>query len=153
MPSIHHLRRELTIQTDLETAWNFIRSPANLDAITPDDMDFEIVSDVPEEMYEGLLIEYRIGVPLLGKQPWLTEIKHIRDHHSFVDEQRVGPYKMWLHYHEITESGAGVTFRDHVTYTLPFGPLGSIAYALYVKNELNRVFDFREKAMSQLLES
>lgn len=147
MPKVHQIKREITIPTDLGSAWDFIRSPANLNKITPDDMDFEIVSELPDTMYNGLLIEYRIGIPLLGKQTWLTELKHIRERHSFVDEQRTGPYKLWFHYHEITEIADGVRFRDHVSYIMPFGPLGSIARALYVKNELARVFDFREKAM------
>ncbi|MFT5837357.1 MAG: ligand-binding SRPBCC domain-containing protein, partial [Candidatus Azotimanducaceae bacterium] len=101
MPKIYELYREQTIHTDLETAWNFIRSPQNLDKITPADMAFEIIGELPVEMYDGLLIEYRVGIPLIGKQTWLTELKHIRERHSFVDEQRIGPYKIWYHYHEI----------------------------------------------------
>lgn len=147
MPKVHQIKRELTIQTDLETAWDFIRTPANLNKITPDDMDFEIVGKVPDAMYDGMLIEYRIGIPLIGKQTWLTELKHIRERHSFVDEQRTGPYKFWFHYHEIAEVDDGIRFRDHVNYIMPFGPLGSIARCLYVKNELERVFNYREKAM------
>mgnify|MGYP005843734733 CR=1 FL=1 len=147
MPKIFEIKRDLTIQTDLATAWDFIRSPANLDKITPDDMDFEIVGDPPDAMYDGLLIEYRVGIPLIGKQTWLTELKHIREHHSFVDEQRTGPYKFWFHYHEITEVETGIRFRDHVRYIMPLGPLGAIARAFYVKNELERVFNYREKAM------
>ncbi len=151
MPTIHHLTRDQVIDTDLETAWEFIKSPANLDKITPSDMNFEIVSDLPKEMHEGLLIEYRIGIPILGKQPWLTEIKHIRNKHSFVDEQRAGPYKLWLHYHEIQECANGVRFHDHVIYIPPFGIIGNLANTFYIKNELKSVFDFRESAMKQLL--
>ena len=147
MPKIHQIQRELILRTDLGTAWDFMSSPANLNKITPDDMNFKIVSDLPNEMFNGLLIEYQIGIPLIGKQTWLTELKHIRERQSFVDEQRVGPYKFWFHYHEITEVEDGIRFRDQVKYIMPFGPLGSIARALYVKNELERVFDFREKAM------
>jgi ligand-binding SRPBCC domain-containing protein len=153
MPTIHQLYREQTIATDLNTAWDFIRSPQNLDRITPDDMAFEIVSKLPEAMYNGLLIEYRIGIPLVGKQAWLTELKHIREHHSFVDEQLIGPYKLWYHYHQITEVEGGVCFTDHVKYVMPFGPLGAIAHAIYVKNQLKTVFDFREKAMVEHLSS
>jgi ligand-binding SRPBCC domain-containing protein len=149
MPKVYQIKREITVQTDLDTAWNFIRSPGNLNKITPDDMDFEIVSDLPDAMFEGLLIEYRIGIPLLGKQTWLTELKHIRERHSFVDEQRSGPYKFWFHYHEVTEVGGGVRFRDHVRYIMPLGPLGTIARAVYVKKELERVFDYREKPMRE----
>ena len=85
MPKIYQLHREQVIATDLETAWDFMSSPKNLDAITPDDLSFEIITEVPEVMYNGLLIEYRVGIPLLGKQTWLTELKHIRNNHSFVD--------------------------------------------------------------------
>jgi ligand-binding SRPBCC domain-containing protein len=150
MPKIHTLHRELIIDTDLPTAWEFISSPKNLDAITPDDLSFEIVTEVPEKMYNGLLIEYEVGVPFLGKQTWLTELKHIREQHSFVDEQLIGPYKLWFHYHEITEVEGGVRFVDHVNYVVPFGPLGSIANALYVKNQLKYVFDHREKVTPAL---
>lgn len=147
MPTVYEVKREVTVQTDLETAWDFIRSPSNLNKVTPDDMDFEIVSDLPDAMFEGLLIEYRVGIPLLGKQTWLTELKHIRERHSFVDEQRTGPYKFWFHYHEVMEVLDGVRFRDHVRYIMPLGPLGAVARALYVRKELERVFDYREKAM------
>ncbi len=149
MPKIHQLSREQIIATDLNTAWDFIRSPANLDKITPDDMAFEIVSDLPEEMYDGLLIEYRVGIPFMGKQTWLTELKHIRDRHSFVDEQRVVPYKLWYHYHEITQVAGGVRFKDQVTYIMPFGPIGEIARAVYVKSQLETIFDYRREAMER----
>jgi ligand-binding SRPBCC domain-containing protein len=148
MPKIYQLCREQIIATDLASAWEFISSPQNLDRITPDDMDFKIVSELPEQMYNGLLIEYLVGIPMLGKQRWLTELKHIRERHSFVDEQRIGPYKLWYHYHEINEVEGGVRFIDRVNYVMPFGPLGAIARAVYVKNELNRIFDYRQQAMA-----
>lgn len=151
MTTIHTLYREQTIPTEIDRAWEFMSAPANLDAITPPDMSFEIITPVPEKMYEGLLIEYRVGIPILGKQSWLTELKHIREGHSFVDEQRIGPYKLWIHYHEVTEVEGGVRFVDRVTYVLPFGPLGGLAHALYVKNQLKRIFDYRRTAMEQQL--
>ena len=150
MTAIHKLQREQIIATNLNTAWEFIRRPQNLNRITPDDMTFEIISDVPEEMYNGLIIEYRIGIPLIGKQPWLSEIKHVKDHHSFVDEQRIGPYRLWYHYHEISEHTNGVRFVDKVHYSLPFGIIGSIAHCVYVKRQLNYIFGYREKAMSEV---
>ena len=152
MSKIYTLYREHVVKTDIDSAWDFIRSPRNLDAITPDDMPFEIVTELPDIMYNGLLIEYRIGIPFIGKQTWLTEIKHIRDHHSFVDEQRSGPYKLWYHYHEIHPYGKDVRFIDRVTYILPLGPLGPIVYYFYVKKQLQNIFDYRAKAISKLLE-
>lgn len=151
MPKVHKLYREQTIQTDLETAWKFVSRPENLNKITPDDLDFNIITDLPEVMSNGLIIEYRIGIPLLGKQTWLTEIKHIRDHHSFVDEQRIGPYKLWYHYHEINETPAGIQFIDQVHYALPYGPCGAIAHTIYVKNKLQQIFNYRQTALPKVL--
>lgn len=115
-------------------------------------MPFEIISDVPDAMYDGLLIEYRVGVPVLGWQTWLTELKHIRELHSFVDEQRIGPYKLWYHYHEISETPDGIRFLDEVHYALPFGPLGTLAHATFVRRQLQHIFDYREQALRKALE-
>ena len=149
MPKIHTLLREQRVPTDLDTAWDFIRRPENLNKITPEDMHFEIVSEVPDLMRNGLIIEYRIGIPLLGKQVWLSELKHVRERHSFVDEQRIGPYLLWYHYNEITECSEGVCFIDRVHYSLPFGPIGDIAHLLYVKGQLKHIFDYRKIAMER----
>lgn len=151
MPKIHQLHREQIVSTDLDTAWAFIQSPKNLDRITPDDMPFEIVSPLPSRMYNGLLIEYRVGVPFVGMQTWLTELKHIRERHSFVDEQRIGPYRLWYHYHEIAEVEGGVRFVDRVNYVMPFGPFGEIARAVFVKKQLETVFDYRREALEREL--
>jgi ligand-binding SRPBCC domain-containing protein len=146
---MYTLRRELTIPTSLEEAWNFISRPENLNLITPDDMKFRILSDVPDLMYNGLLIRYVVGIPFLGSQNWLTEIRHIRDHHSFVDEQRIGPYRFWHHRHVVEETDGGIRFTDEVTYALPFSIFGKLAHVLFVRSMLARIFDFREHALKK----
>jgi len=151
MAHIYTMEREQIIACDLQLAWDFISTPKNLDLITPPNMCFEIITDVPEKMYDGLLIQYRVGIPLLGKQNWLSELKHIREGHSFVDEQLIGPYKLWYHYHEVTQVEGGVKFTDRVHYAPPFGPLGTLAHAIYIKRELERVFSYRKEAMVQHL--
>lgn len=145
------LKREQTVPTTLERAWEFIRTPSNLNLITPDDLQFTICSDVPEEMYDGLLIDYRIRIPVVGTTRWVTEIKHIRPFHSFVDEQRIGPYSFWYHYHELTEVDGGIRCVDEVSYALPWGPAGRLAHALFVKSTLKRIFDYRAEKMAELL--
>ena len=69
---------EQKINTDINKLWNFISSPKNLSKITPDYMDFKILSEIPNEMYEGLIISYTVR-PILGfKLNWVTEITHIK---------------------------------------------------------------------------
>ncbi len=148
---MYTLQRSQVIPTDLETAWSFIEDPRNLDRITPEDMRFEIVTDIPATMFNGLLIEYRIDLPDIGRQKWVTEIKHIRPQQSFVDEQRIGPYSMWFHYHEIEAVEGGVLFKDQVNYVPPFGPIGQLVHSLYIRERLRTIFDYRAVSMREHL--
>ena len=113
------LERQQRVGATMEQAWDFLQNPANLDRITPSDLRFRIVTEVPAIMHEGLIVEYRITIPLLGAHTWVTEIKHIHPGHSFVDEQRLGPYRFWYHYHEIRQEGDAVLLVDRVCYQPP----------------------------------
>lgn len=149
---MHTLHKEAVVDTSLAKAWDFIRNPANLNEITPDDMGFEIVSDMPEEMCEGMLVQYRVKIPFMGTQPWLSELKHIVPGRSFVDEQKIGPYKLWYHYHGIEAVDGGVKFIDNVTYEVPFGVFGEMAHALFIRKTLERIFAYREQRIQAVLE-
>jgi ligand-binding SRPBCC domain-containing protein len=147
---MHELVREQHFPVSQDTLWEFISRPENLDRITPPDMRFSILSPLPETMYTGLLIRYRIGLPMFGTREWVTEIKHIREGIAFVDEQRFGPYRFWYHYHEIREEDGHAVMRDIVHYRLPFGVLGRLVHALVVRRMLGNVFDFRREKMAEL---
>ncbi len=139
------------IKSDIETVWEFISSPKNLSKITPDYMGFNILSDLSEgKMYPGQIIEYYV-TPVAGiKMHWVTEITHVKDKEYFVDEQRFGPYALWHHKHFIKEVPGGVEMIDVVHYKAPFGFLGKIAVALFIKKKLKTIFDYRYNKMEEL---
>ena len=145
------LERQQRVTGTLEQAWTFLQNPANLDRITPPDLQFRIVTDIPAIMYNGLIVEYRITIPLIGTHAWVTEIKHIREGLSFVDEQRLGPYRFWHHYHEIRQDKGGVLLMDRICYQPPFGVLGRLAHRLYIRRTLERIFDYRQLRLEELL--
>ncbi len=145
------LRRKQYFKASLEETWAFLKNPFNLNHITPPELNFEIVSKVPEEMFNGMIIEYSIRIPRIGKQKWITEIKHIRQNHSFVDEQRIGPYTFWYHYHELKSQTSGVISFDTVYYLPPFGVFGKVLHALYIKKQLHKIFDFRRDKLAEIL--
>lgn len=148
---MYQLHREILLDVPCEALWNFIATPVNLNLLTPPELDFQIVSEVPERMYNGLTIEYRIRIPWFGTQHWLTEIKHIREGVSFVDEQRLGPYRFWYHYHHIKNLGTKKSvMADHVTYALPFGPVGEIVHSLRVRQMLRDIFDYRRNKLLEM---
>ncbi|GAB1309204.1 SRPBCC family protein [Urechidicola sp. KH5] len=146
--AFYQFKRIQKLNASLEEVWDFISSPANLKVITPDYMGFDITSeDLPEKMYEGMIISYKVS-PLLGiKTTWVTEITKVRDLEYFVDEQRVGPYKLWHHQHKIEKIENGVLMTDIVSYAPPFGFLGKIANALVIENKLNEIFEYRKHAV------
>ncbi|MHC1706751.1 MAG: hypothetical protein AB9842_04410 [Bacteroidales bacterium] len=130
--------------------WDFISSPANLKLITPPYMGFDIINkDNTGKMYPGMIISYHVS-PLLGiKTLWVTEITHVKESEFFVDEQRVGPYKLWHHQHILKEIPGGVLMEDIVTYQPPLGFLGRIANSLIIRNKLNEIFDFRKVRLEE----
>ena len=145
------LERQQRVTASMEQAWAFLQNPANLDRITPPDLQFRIVTDVPAVMSNGLIVEYRITIPLLGTHTWVTEIKHSREGHSFVDEQRLGPYRFWYHYHEIQQVNDGVLLIDKVFYQPPFGLLGRLLHQIYIRRTLDRIFSYRRERLELFL--
>lgn len=146
---IHTLRQEQILPIPIEEAWEFFSSPANLDAITPPDLGFEITCPLPTRMFEGQIITYRVKVAPLVWLPWVTEIKCVEEGRSFIDEQRFGPYKFWHHRHAFEPVGGGVLMTDVVHYALPFGPFGEIARALFVRRKLEWIFGYRKKWLAE----
>ena len=148
--SHYQLRINQFLKTDIDTIWDFASSPANLKEITPDYMLFNITSkNLPEKMYPGMIIAYEVSPILNIKMNWLTEITQVKDKSFFIDEQRMGPYKMWHHQHFFEEQNDGVLMTDIVTYIPPFGIVGDIANTFFIKKQLRNIFDYRYKVMDE----
>ncbi|MCB0478543.1 MAG: SRPBCC family protein [Crocinitomicaceae bacterium] len=148
--AFYQFKREQFLNASIEEVWDFVSSPKNLKEITPDTMGFDITSEtLPDKMYEGMIISYKVK-PLLGiPTTWVTEITHVQDLHYFVDEQRIGPYKMWHHEHFLEEKDGGVVMKDIISYQPPFGFLGRIANTLVIKSKLSSIFNYRFKVLEQ----
>ncbi len=96
-------------------------------------------------MHPGQMIGYKVKVAPFIWLTWLTEITIVNDQKSFIDEQRLGPYKIWHHIHRFETQDDDVLMTDEVTYVMPFGILGKIAHALFVKRKLQHIFDERKR--------
>lgn len=149
--AFYQLHTTQKIPATIEQAWDFISSPKNLKEITPPHMGFNITSEnLPEKLYPGMIISYKVS-PLLGiKMTWVTEITHVKEKEFFVDEQRMGPYALWHHQHRIEPVEGGVVMTDIVSYRPPFGFLGAIANSLFIRRQLKEIFEFRTKALERM---
>lgn len=145
------LRREQTLDSPMDKVFAFFAEPANLEAITPAWLRFRIHTAGAIRMGSGTLIRYALrwrGLPL----SWTTRIAEWNPPNGFVDVQLQGPYRLWEHTHNFQAVGSGTEVRDVVRYALPFGLLGRLAHAGWVRADLNTIFDYRAQKVSELLE-
>lgn len=140
---IYQLYRRQHLDLTIRDAWRFFSSPYHLNDITPDFFNVEITSSVPEAIYAGLLISYRMkavfGIPMA----WLSEISHCDEPKRFVYQQRVGPFKFWSHEVCLTETENGMVLEDVMFYAMPLGWLGELLNKLLIADKLECIFDAR----------
>ncbi len=143
------LKQEQFLPISLDQAWEFFATPKNLNEVTPADMVFEITSHLPDKMYEGLIITYRIKPMLNIPIDWCTEITHIKEKEFFVDEQRKGPYNIWHHEHHFKAVEGGVMMTDLLYYDIGKSVFGWLAGKLFVNQKVEAIFKYRYKTLEK----
>lgn len=144
------LRSEQLLPITIDKAWEFFSTPRNLNLITPNDMIFEIQSEVPEKMHEGLLILYKIRPFMNIPFRWTTEITHIKEKEYFIDEQRFGPYRFWHHEHHFRQTKNGVLMTDILHYDVGKWVFGEVANKFFVHKKVQHIFDFRHQKLTDI---
>jgi ligand-binding SRPBCC domain-containing protein len=140
------LETRLFLPRPLEIVFPFFADPGNLEILTPPWLRFEIVTPRPIALRSGALIDYRLrlhSIPLC----WQSEITAWEPPHRFVDEQRRGPYRAWIHEHTFMESKGGSEVRDFVRYAAPGGWLVD---RLFVRHDVRRIFEYRTRKLHEL---
>ena len=148
---MHTYSAKQFLPISIDEAWDFFSSPKNLAVITPPEMDFKILSQIPENgIFEGQQIDYTVK-PILGiPLKWKTEIGKTSKHHFFTDKQLKGPYNVWEHTHTFEIQNNGVMMTDKILYQLPLGFIGKIMNKLFVRNKIESIFEYRRKTLNNL---
>ena len=148
----YRLHRRQIVDATLSEVFAFFSDPFNLAVITPPWLGFRIAESTARTVRLGTTIRYRLrlhGVPL----GWESRIAEYVEGEVFADEMLSGPYRRWYHRHTFRSVPGGVEIEDVVEYELPFGPLGRLAHALFVRRQLRAIFAYRERRITQLFRS
>src|SRR5947209_7790818 len=86
--------------------FTFFADPGNLKTLTPPWLRFHILTRQPIIMRVGALIYYRLRIHGLPVR-WQSEITAWEPPVRFVDEQRRGPYRVWIHEHTFEVGNGG----------------------------------------------
>ena len=147
------LERTQIVPRSVDETFRFFSDPRNLKRLTPPFLRFKFLSTPPQALQPGAEIDYQIqlyGVPV----HWRTQIEIVEPPRRFVDVQAKGPYALWRHSHSfaaITERRTEM--KDRVEFAMPLGPLGELAYYLFVKQSLAEIFDFRSRELAAIMRS
>jgi ligand-binding SRPBCC domain-containing protein len=140
------LDAELWVARPREEVFPFFADARNLEAITPPLVRFAILTPGPIEMRVGLRIDYQLrvrGLPLR----WRSEITAWEPPIRFVDEQRRGPYRVWIHEHTFEERDGGTLALDRVRYAVPGG---NLIERFFVRPQLRQIFAYRQTKLGEI---
>ena len=145
--NVFTLLNEVWLPSQIDEVFEFFSDPYNLEELTPPILRFEVLTPAPIRMAEGTLIDYKLrlrGIPVR----WQSEITAWEPPVRFVDEQRRGPYSMWVHEHTFVEKDGGTLARDNVNYAVPGGALVN---KLFVARDVRRIFEYRTERLLEAL--
>lgn len=140
------LSQSQTFRQTPDELFEFFLEPENLETITPDRLNFQVLEAEPHPPREGTVIHYKLrlrGIPLR----WTSEISDFESGRYFTDTMIEGPYNRWEHIHTFETIDGHTVMGDQVYYELPYGWLGTMAHTLFVKRDLKHIFRHRARVL------
>ncbi len=141
---IHTFTQEQWLPQPRGEIFSFFADARNLEAITPPWVGFQILTPEPIAMKVGAIIDYRIRLHGFSLR-WRTEITAWSPSDLFVDEQRRGPYRRWIHTHRFADRDGGTLCLDEVEYAVPGGALVN---RWLVRPDIARIFAYRRQVLA-----
>lgn len=135
----------MRLPSNREEIFAFFANARNLEALTPDSLNFRVLTPDPIVMSQGALIDYQLKIRGLPVR-WQSEITIWDPPYQFVDVQRRGPYRWWVHKHVFREENGETIITDEVRYGVKGGGL---IHGLLVAPELRRIFQYRHNRLEE----
>ena len=170
----HRAEFDQWLPVPIERLFLFFANPANLPPIMPHSMRTELVqvkllpppgirfgkSTVTTEtplagVGSEIVTRFRFVPFLPFTADWIALITDFQWNEYFQDVQKQGPFKSFVHRHEMSTEArndvVGTVVRDRIEYEVGFGILGEIANALFVRRQFENIFRHRQTAVAELV--
>jgi hypothetical protein len=154
----HILERRLWLPHARPQVFAFFADGRNWHRALPPSLAFRWLKRPPEQLAAGVVVDFRVrafGVPARCR----ALIREFDPPYRFVAVEIWGPFARWEHRHRFLEgpreegSGGpqGTWIEDRLTYRLPLGAIGRFLHATAVRRRVDRVFDFRDRQLGEIL--
>lgn len=134
----------------IEDVFDFFTRPAQV-LVAPPELHLRL-EEAPERLSLGARVVVRgrrWGVPHRAA----STVTIFEPAAVFVEEQREGPFRRWLHTHRFEPVAGGVCVTDHIDFEPPGGILGLTVTAASVGRDLEWIFAFRRQRLPELVEA
>lgn len=145
----YQLHQDQRFNLPVDEIFEFFADPKNLEKITPSRLRFEVQNCDPLPVQQGTEIEYELrirGFPI----KWVSRITDYVEGEYFIDKMLEGPYKTWEHIHTFETVDTATLVGDQVYYELPYGWVGEVAHTLFVKGDLEHIFNYRAEKLREI---
>ena len=131
-------------------AWH--EKPGAVEQLTPPWEKVEVI-EAGQNLAIGTRVIFKIHNGPFSKR-WVAEHVEYEAPHLFADVQRSGPFAYWYHRHRFEPTERGTTMMiDDVDYALPLGQLGELVAGWFVRNKLQKMFDYRHMVVTKVFEN
>jgi ligand-binding SRPBCC domain-containing protein len=171
----HTLRTSQWVPFPVELVFAFFANPGNLPHLMPKWQQARVessrliappprpVATDPALRFQSpaagtgseMVISFRPVPRLPFRVGWIASITEFTWNDHFCDTQLKGPFASWNHCHRITSEVRdginGTLIVDELEYSVPVGPLGLVANAMFVRRQMESTFAYRQQRLEDIL--
>ena len=148
---MYYFEKKSLIECDINALFHFHLDVSNLKAISPKGISVTLLNK-NFQAKEGEILRLKTVknfIPMI----WEVKIEQLNEPTLLVDVALKSPFKTWKHSHIFTQKENNLCeLKDVVEYTLPLWFLNPLAN-IFIKNELQSMFNFRHSVTKELLEA
>ena len=100
------------------------------------------------DIRDGAMSTFKVSFGLIGLKWTAVHFGYLQDR-QFQDKMVKGPFQSWIHTHSFIPDEIGLfIMEDKIAYSPPFGNLGPILLNNTIQNNLNQLFHYRHRILS-----